>query len=125
MHQTLHVLVETLAMVYIFIKMHLAFHILSEPWLWLTFLSEYARPLTCSLVIAYIPFETHMAMAMVNIFVKMHLTLHVPFGTLVMVYVPFEMHLALTMVNFFIKMHLAHNNILNVSSKTQTKKVIT
>jgi hypothetical protein len=29
------------------------------------------------------------------------------------------------MVNFFIKMHLAHNNILNVSSKTQTKKVIT
>jgi hypothetical protein len=75
---------------------------LLEPWLWFIF------PLK------------HAWLAMVNVFVKMHLTLHVPFGTLVMVYVPFEMHLALTIVNFFIKMHLTHNNILNVSSKTQT-----
>jgi hypothetical protein len=73
----------------------------------------------------YIPFKTCMAMAMLNIFVKMHLTLHIFFETLVMVYILFEMHLALIMVNFFIKMHLAHNNILNVFSKTQTKKVKT
>jgi hypothetical protein len=52
----LHVLFETLAMVYILVKMCLAPHVPFK-----------------ILVMAYIPFEMHLAPIMVNILVKMHL----------------------------------------------------
>jgi hypothetical protein len=83
----LHVPFQTLAMVYILVKMCLAPHI---------------------------PFRT---LAMAYIFIKMCLTFHVPFRTLDMAYIPFEMCLALVIVNIFIKMYLAHNSILDASFK--------
>jgi hypothetical protein len=47
---------------------------------------------------AYVSVEMHMALAMA--------------------YVPFKTHLTLTMIDILVRMHLAHNNILNVFSKT-------
>ncbi len=80
-----------LAMVYILVEIHLAFHVHFE-----------------TLAMAYILFE-------------MHLIPHVLFGTLDMAYILIKMHLALAIIiNILVKMHLAHNNILNVSFVTQT-----
>ncbi len=57
MHSTLHVLFETLVMVYIFFKMQLALHV----------------PIK-TLIMAYVPFKMHLTLAMVKILIKMHLT---------------------------------------------------
>jgi hypothetical protein len=50
-------------------------------------------------------------LTMAYIFIEMHMALAMP-------YVPFKTCLTLTMINILVRMHLAHNNILNVFSKT-------
>jgi len=55
-------------MVYILVRMHMAFHVLFE-----TLVMAYISIEICmALIMAYIPFETHSTLAMVNIFVRMH-----------------------------------------------------
>jgi hypothetical protein len=91
MHLAFHVPFKTLIMVHIFIKMHLAFHV---------------------------PFGT---LVMTYILIKMHLALRVPFRTLTMAYIPFKTCLTLAMVNILIRMHCAHNDILDVFIEPYTK----
>jgi len=81
----------TLIMVYILVRMCMAFHV---------------------------PFET---LIMVYILITMNLALHLPFKTLAIAYIPFKTCLDQDMVNILVKMHFTHNNILDVSFETQTK----
>jgi len=48
-----------------------------------------------TLIMAYISFETCLALAMVYIFIRVCMALHVPFGILTMVYIIVKMRLAL------------------------------
>ncbi len=91
------VFVNSSAMINVFFKIHLAFHVLVG-----------------TLVMAYVSFETCLALVMTYFFVRMCLTLHVPFDTLIMVYIFIKMHLVfhvsfiiLSMVYILVKMHLA------------------
>jgi hypothetical protein len=110
-HLAPHVPFKTLTMIYVFIKMCMAFHV---PLMFIGYgLHSHQNMFGTSCSFRNPNYGLY--------FLKIHLAPHVLFGTLTMVYVPFEICVALAMVNIFIKMHLAHNIILNVFFETQIK----
>jgi len=104
----------TLVMSYVPIKTHLASAIAYifflkalGPNYGLYFCQNTPNPLCfhCNLNLVYVLFGIHLALTMVNVCIETHLAYYVPIKTMVITYI-------------LVKKCLAHNNILNVCSKT-------